>query len=147
MIGLTISSLDDKKVTDHERQYLLTLEMRKKGIKVPTKEKTFEIAGQRAGYGGRGWQGGKPPPRKTAPKLPKGIKMTNLGDRPPIKKGLSIVGNEMDIIHPLDDHDRSGSAKENYDMYQPQDQYPSYEELMKQAALPSNIQINKKNSQ
>jgi len=43
MTGLNIHTLDNKQVTDHERQYLLTLEMRKKGIKVPKKSTDFEM--------------------------------------------------------------------------------------------------------
>lgn len=43
MTGLSIHTLDNKQVTDHERQYLLTLEMRKKGIKVPKKSTDFEM--------------------------------------------------------------------------------------------------------
>ncbi|CAI2365816.1 unnamed protein product [Moneuplotes crassus] len=153
MIGLSIQTLDDKKVTEHERQYLLTLEMKKKGIKVPTKEPQFEMAGQ-GGYGGRGgrWfrgRGGFGQPtggRKTVQKLPKGKKMTNLGDRPPIKAGLSIVGNEMEIMHPLDEKENQleqpGSKESTH--FQPPDQYPTYEELMKMASLPSRVEISKK---
>eukprot|EP00344_Euplotes_crassus_P009473 CAMPEP_0197018442 /NCGR_PEP_ID=MMETSP1380-20130617/80106_1 /TAXON_ID=5936 /ORGANISM="Euplotes crassus, Strain CT5" /LENGTH=149 /DNA_ID=CAMNT_0042445663 /DNA_START=1088 /DNA_END=1534 /DNA_ORIENTATION=+ len=149
MIGLSIQTLDDKKVTEHERQYLLTLEMKKKGIKVPTKEPQFEMAGQ-GGYGGRGgrWfrgRGGFGQPtggRKTVQKLPKGKKMTNLGDRPPIKAGLSIVGNEMEIMHPLDEKENQleqpGSKESTH--FQPPDQYPTYEELMKMASLPSRVE-------
>lgn len=37
MTGLSVRVLDDKEVTEHERQYLLTLEMKKRGIKIPTK--------------------------------------------------------------------------------------------------------------
>lgn len=101
MTGLNISTLDNKKVTESERQYLITLEMRKKGIKVPKKEPEFEMAGQRHGGQSR-WYGNKQT-KKTAVKLPKGKKMTNLGDRPPVKAGLSIVGNEMEIHHALQD--------------------------------------------
>ena len=137
MTGLSIRMLDNKKVTDQERQYLLTLEMRKKGIKVPTKAPEFEMAGQR-------FRGKQQQPRKTAVKLPKGKKMTNLGDRPPVKAGLSIVGNEMEIHHALNDKENLHLSQEQEGEYRPQDQYPSYKQLMKQATLPSNIQINRK---
>lgn len=147
MIGLSIQTLDDKKVTEHERQYLLTLEMKKKGIKVPTKKPEFEMAGQRRGYGGN-WYGarGGHGPKKTAPKLPKGKKMTNLGDRPPVKAGLSIVGSEMEIMHPL--NEKENQANQAHDKpageYQPPDEYPTYEELMKLANMPSKVEFTKK---
>ena len=148
MIGLTIATLDNKKVTDHERQYLLTLEMRKKGIKVPAQEKKFELTGQRSGYQSRHWYGATNQAihKKTAQKLPKGKKMTNLGDRPPIKAGLSIVGNEMEIKHPLNDKEnqRLPSGQAINEVYKPMDEYPTYEELLRQAAMPSKIEITKK---
>lgn len=72
--------------------------------------------------------------------------MTNLGDRPPVKAGLSIVGNEMEIHHALQDKENEKESNQEYhaDMFRPPDQYPTYEELMKHAALPSKIQITKK---
>lgn len=140
MIGLSIQNLDNKEVTEHERQYLLTLELRKKGVKVPKKEVNFEIAGQRNWYG----RGGHGQAKKTVKKLPKGYKMTSLGDRPPVKAGLSIVGNELEIHHHLDEKENEKMNRGGMDGYSPPDSYPTYEELMRHATLPSNIQINKK---
>lgn len=72
--------------------------------------------------------------------------MTNLGDRPPMTAGLNIVGNEMEIHHALNDkeNDRDALGGVHLDMYKPPDQYPTYDELMKHASLPSKIHITKK---
>jgi hypothetical protein len=71
--------------------------------------------------------------------------MTNLGDRPPVKAGLSIVGNEMEIHHALNDKENQ-KLKNLYDedMFRPPDQFPTYQELMKHSSLPSKIEIHKK---
>ena len=51
MIGLKIQSLDNKKVTENEREYLITLEMLKKGIKIPKKQKQFGMgANENVGF-------------------------------------------------------------------------------------------------
>jgi hypothetical protein len=70
-----------------------------------------------------------------------GKKMTNLGDRPPIKAGLAIVGNEMEIHHALHDKENERLKAEGY---KPLDQYPTYEQLMKHVTMPSHMQAHKK---
>uniref|UniRef100_A0A7S3JAU0 Uncharacterized protein n=1 Tax=Euplotes harpa TaxID=151035 RepID=A0A7S3JAU0_9SPIT len=136
MIGLKIETLDDKKVTEHEREYLITLEMKKKGIKVPKKNNGFGVFSENIGF------------RSNISRIPKGkvpLKpVKKVVTKPLAKTGLTIVGNEMEIHSALES--REGAKRTpgaDSGPYKPQDQYPTFEQLMKMASLPPNVKVNK----
>eukprot|EP00345_Euplotes_harpa_P012251 CAMPEP_0168354430 /NCGR_PEP_ID=MMETSP0213-20121227/23894_1 /TAXON_ID=151035 /ORGANISM="Euplotes harpa, Strain FSP1.4" /LENGTH=115 /DNA_ID=CAMNT_0008366335 /DNA_START=474 /DNA_END=818 /DNA_ORIENTATION=+ len=115
MIGLKIETLDDKKVTEHEREYLITLEMKKKGIKVPKKNNGFGVFSENIGF------------RSNISRIPKGkvpLKpVKKVVTKPLAKTGLTIVGNEMEIHSALES--REGAKRTpgaDSGPYKPQDQ-------------------------
>ena len=132
------------KVTDHERDYLITLEMKKKGIKVPKKQNGFgenENIGFKSNMGRMGK--GKAPLKPARAR--KYYKFYYVANRAPVKAGLSIVGSEMEIHSALESRENMRKPPTSEaNNYRPPDQYPTFEQLMKMASLKPNIQINKK---